>query len=141
SPALIAAHVLPYCLPLPSERALARELSEHDFLQRLCGFRAGPNRVPTRATLWHFRTRHYGGFQKALIRGLVALVAQSRDLHFDLPFDSAIEQPSPKALEVGDSFELKHPPVSASVHAKVPPSRSPRAPIPRDYSQLGLPLR
>jgi 8-oxo-dGTP diphosphatase len=126
--AMIAAHTLPYCLPIQSERALARELSEHELLQRLCGFRSGPSAgaVPTRATLWHFRTRHYGSFQRALVRGLVALVAKSRDLHFDLPFDSSVERPATASRTVSDHFELSCPRVTADVVAMQPPSREPR---------------
>jgi 8-oxo-dGTP diphosphatase len=140
SAALVAAHTLPYILPLQSERALSRELSERELLQEVCGFRSVGvhNEVPSRATLWHFRARHYGDFQAALLRGLVALVAQSRSLHVDLPFVVSVVEPlgHPPIY----SFTLLRPAVEAQVHAALPPSRLPQGTLATEVTadQLSL---
>src|SRR5205823_5156918 len=54
---LLRAHLLPYLVPLKSERALGFELGERPELQFAVGIINGE--LPSRATLWHFRKRNF----------------------------------------------------------------------------------
>jgi 8-oxo-dGTP diphosphatase len=94
--ALLAAHTLPYMLPLISERALADELHDQPALRETCGFTgAYGDPPPNRGTLWHFRKRH-PGFSTALIASLYSLAEAARALGIDLPF--VVSQSGPKVF-------------------------------------------
>jgi 8-oxo-dGTP diphosphatase len=82
--ALLRMHLLPYLLPLKSERALAFEVAERPQLQAAVGLKGEP--VPTRATLWHFRRRNAGAFRSLMTRALALIAVEGVATGLDLPF-------------------------------------------------------
>ena len=87
---LFKALALPYLIPIPSERALARELAEREPLQTLCGFL--PGRTPTRPTFWHFRRRYAAAYPESMLRVLIALVLSGSEPDLTLPFVTPVSQ-------------------------------------------------
>jgi 8-oxo-dGTP diphosphatase len=85
---LFKALALPYLIPIPSERSLARELKERELLQTLCGFL--PGQTPTRATLWHFRRKYSGTYPELMLRVLIAMVLSGNKPNLHLPFVAPI---------------------------------------------------
>jgi 8-oxo-dGTP diphosphatase len=81
---LFKALALPYLIPIPSERSLARELKERELLQTLCGFL--PGQTPTRATFWHFRRKYRHVYPELMLRVLIAMVLGDKKPNLDLPF-------------------------------------------------------
>jgi ADP-ribose pyrophosphatase YjhB (NUDIX family) len=109
---MLAAHVLPYLLPLASERALANVLAEHELLQTICFFVPIGNAqvgTPSRATLWHFRRRFAPQFRIALLAALVTIGRNARMLGVGVPFVSSpvfdSERLGPDILKI-DGSEL-----------------------------------
>lgn len=84
TPVLIRMHLLPYVLPLKSERSLAFEVSERPELQVAVGVKE--NQVPSRATLWHFRHRHAEVFRRLMWRSLAVLALWADGRNAVLPF-------------------------------------------------------
>ena len=91
--ALLKTHLLPYLAPLKSERALAFELAERPELQSAVGLFDG--RVPSRATLWHFRHRNAVAFRILMIRSLIAMALDADRLNVSLPFAMKTNQDIP----------------------------------------------
>jgi 8-oxo-dGTP diphosphatase len=87
---LFKALALPYLVTIPSERALFRELKERESLQVLCGFSDG--KIPTRATLWHFRNKYSDIYPESMLRVLIALVLSGPEPNLTLPFVTPIPQ-------------------------------------------------
>lgn len=81
---LLRTHLLPYLVPLKSERALAFELAERPELQSAVGLING--RIPSRATLWHFRKRNFSAFRCLMVRSLVVMAVDADRLGVPLPF-------------------------------------------------------
>jgi 8-oxo-dGTP diphosphatase len=81
---LLRTHILPYLAPLKSERALAFELAERPELQTAVGLTDG--RIPSRATLWHFRHRNLATFRCLMIRSLVVIAIDAHRSGAPLPF-------------------------------------------------------
>lgn len=99
--ALLKVHLLPYLAPLKSERALAFELAERPELQSAVGLDS--NRIPSRATLWHFRHRNAIAFRKLMTRALIVMALHADQLKLPLPFTMEADQDtSDSALE--DTF-------------------------------------
>lgn len=89
---MLAAHSLPYLLPLASERALAHVLAEHELLQSICFFVPIGNAqvgTPSRATLWHFRRKFAPHFRTALLTALITIARNAQMLGVGVPFVSA----------------------------------------------------
>lgn len=81
---LLRLHLLPYLIPIRSERALAFEANERpEFLKSITD---RLNSAPSRATLWHFRRRHRVAFQHAVLRSLALIVIDSEENLASLPF-------------------------------------------------------
>jgi len=87
---LLKVHLLPYLAPLKSERALAFELAERPELQSAVGLDA--DRIPSRATLWHFRHRNSAAFRKLMIRALIVMALDADKVRSALPFVSKSNQ-------------------------------------------------
>jgi ADP-ribose pyrophosphatase YjhB (NUDIX family) len=81
---LLRAHLLPYLVPLKSERALAFELAERPELQSVVGLVIG--KIPSRATLWHFRRRNLAHFRSLMLRSLAVMTVEADRLGVRLPF-------------------------------------------------------
>jgi 8-oxo-dGTP diphosphatase len=93
--ALLRAHLLPYVLPLKSERALAYELAERPALQIAVG--VTDNRAPSRATLWHFRQRNYEWFRRLMVRSLSVMGIDAHQSGISLPCVDDSKDPIPEA--------------------------------------------
>ena len=111
SVSLCKTHLLPYLLPLTSERPLARELREREFLQVLCGFsevgEKEPNRLPSRSTLWYFREKYKEIFSRVMLKLLVSIAVLAKDLKIILPYAQVIEAPNRHTEGICISFNLK----------------------------------
>ena len=85
SESLIKIHLLPYLIPLKSERALAFELAERTELQIAVGL---PHQtIPSRPTLWHFRQpSKFPHFRRLMIRALAIMVVDAVGRGITLPF-------------------------------------------------------
>jgi 8-oxo-dGTP pyrophosphatase MutT (NUDIX family) len=81
---LVRIHILPYLVELKSERALAFELAERPELQSAVGLTNG--KIPSRATLWHFRHRNSRAFRTLMIRSLIILALDVDRINRSLPF-------------------------------------------------------
>ena len=84
---LIRALVVPYLIPIKSERQLAYELQEKAELRKfLFGSRAD---VPSRATFWHFRKRNFKLYRQLIVRALAIMHIEAESLNISLPCASA----------------------------------------------------
>lgn len=99
---LLKIHLLPYLAPLKSERALAFELAERPELQLAVGLTDG--RVPTRATLWHFRRRNLASFRTLMKRSLTIVALDADRLEIPLPFATKATQQMPASTSE-DTFD------------------------------------
>jgi 8-oxo-dGTP diphosphatase len=72
----VKASLLPFFLNISSERALARELEENEYLQILCGFNPKVG-IPTRSTIAHFREKFSKELKPIIIKLLVSMVYQN----------------------------------------------------------------
>lgn len=81
---LFRMHLLPYLLPLKSERALAFEVAERPQLQAAVGLLNAD--IPSRATLWHFRRRNRVAFQRLMVRALALLAFRAAVQGLQVPF-------------------------------------------------------
>lgn len=90
---LLKIHVLPYLLPISSERKLADELSEREPLRKLCGLlEDNPEtlpELPTRSTLWFFRDKYKDSFPGVLLNVLALLAYIAYEENIRLPFVSS----------------------------------------------------
>lgn len=85
SEALLKIHLLPYLVPLKSERTLAFELAERPELQKAVGL--VENSFPTRPTLWHFRQpSKFPLFRTLMIRALAVMAYEASRSGLPLPF-------------------------------------------------------
>jgi 8-oxo-dGTP diphosphatase len=99
---LLKIHLLPYLAPLKSERALAFELAERPELQSAVGLTS--DRIPSRATLWHFRHRNAIAFRRLMIRSLVVMALDADRQKLPVPFAMKAHQDvSGSSLE--DTFD------------------------------------
>lgn len=87
---LLRCCLLPYLIPLKSERALAYELREREQLPTCVGLQKGSAR-PTRATLWHFRRRNALQFRQLMRRSLALMLLDAEELGVDLEIRSPIQ--------------------------------------------------
>jgi 8-oxo-dGTP diphosphatase len=87
---IFKALALPYLIPIPSERALARELAEREPLQTLCGFL--PEKTPGRPTFWHFRNKYSEVYPELMLRVLISLVLSGSEPNLILPFVTPMSQ-------------------------------------------------
>ena len=87
---MFKALTLPYLIPIPSERALAREVGEREPLQALCGFQ--PGKTPGRPTFWHFRRKYSEVYAELMLRVLIGLVLSGSEPDYTLPFVTPISQ-------------------------------------------------
>ena len=83
SDVLLRAHLLPYVLPIRSERQLAFAVAEKDALRHCVGL-IGDN-SPQRGTLWHFRKRN-PHFRQLLVRGLSIIYLEAQARQIAIPF-------------------------------------------------------
>jgi ADP-ribose pyrophosphatase YjhB (NUDIX family) len=100
---LLRTHLLPYLVPLKSERALAFELGERPELQIAVGLTQ--NKVPTRATLWHFRRRNSGYFRCLLLRSLAVMAIEGSKTDIALPFLRPLEETRFERTVRDDTFQ------------------------------------
>jgi len=99
---MFKACALPFLIPISSEHALARELSERIPLRSVCGFLQ--HGVPTRAMFWHFRHHSSGAFQENIPKILVILALAGDQLQVSLPFATRSLAISPPAAKPFLSF-------------------------------------
>jgi 8-oxo-dGTP diphosphatase len=99
---LLRTHLLAYLVELKSERALAFELAERPELQLAVGLTNG--RVPSRATLWHFRHRNSRAFRTLMIRSLIILALDADRADLSLPFTMKADLGRPDASSE-DTFD------------------------------------
>lgn len=85
---LLRMHLLPYLIPLSSERLLAFEVAERQILQGAVGILSNGS-VPSRATLWHFRQRNAKAFRQLMARSLALLARRGIRSGEHLPFVDA----------------------------------------------------
>lgn len=98
---LLRMHLLPYLIPLSSERLLAFEVAERQVLQGAVGIQPSGS-VPSRATLWHFRRRNAKVFRQLMARSLalLAMVGISSGEH--LPFVDIARANRPRRRGLGE---------------------------------------
>jgi 8-oxo-dGTP diphosphatase len=131
SDVLLKAHLLPYLLPLRSERQLAFAIAEKDILRRCVGLT--DDRSPQRGTLWHFRKRNLQLFRKLLVRALSVIYLEAEARKITVPFLSNNSCTDEDAM-VDDNFHDR--PFDARVEISYP--LQPRL-VTRE-EQLSLPL-
>jgi len=102
--AMFRAFLLPFLLPIPSEHALARVLSEKAPLAAICGFM--PDMLPSRAMLWHFRHHQSGLFREIMPRLLVALALAAMDVGIALEFFEIHPVGDDARMDTGFEFQL-----------------------------------
>jgi len=130
---MFKALALPYLIPIPSERALARELAEREPLQTLCGFL--PEKTPGRPTFWHFRNRYSEIYPELMLRVLISLVLSGSEPNLTLPFVTPISQTEGVPNRHHSEFELDayRPPIEVWT---VPETEPPVATPDKSWTQL-----
>jgi len=83
SDVLLKIQLLPYLIPIRSERQLAFAIAEKDVLRRSVGLT--DNRSPQRGTLWHFRKRNHL-FRRLLVRALSVIYLEADARSSKVPF-------------------------------------------------------
>ena len=98
---LLRISLLPYVLPLKSERALGFELGERRELQVAVGFESV--KQASRATLWHFRNRNATRFLKLVRRSLAVMLIDAEQMKVSVPYETSSPLPGFNGAE-DDSF-------------------------------------
>ena len=155
SDVLLRGHLLPYLLPIRSERQLAFALAEKDVLRRSVGLTG--TKSPLRGTLWHFRKRNLHLFRKLLVRGLSIIYLEAEARRIPVPFlgdnncadknagvaDEFYDRPSDTRIEISDPLLqrliTKDEQLPLPLDIQIPPfiGVTPRLLLPQD---IGFPL-
>jgi len=120
---MFKAFALPFLIPISSEHALARELSDRLPLRSVCGF--SQHGVPTRAMFWHFRHHNSGVFQENMPKVLVILALAGDQLQASLPFVGKSLAVSRPVAEPSLSFHVSRKLSRASVWKGVGRTKQP----------------
>lgn len=99
---LLRIALLPYLLPIKSERALAYELRERPELRAAVDLIASHS--PTRATLWHFRRKNRAVYRIAMRRSLAVLLCDALALGISVPFSTPDDESGDPNLSTTDKF-------------------------------------
>lgn len=114
SDSLLKIHLLPYLLPIKSERQLAFAVGEKDVLGHSVGLTSDAH--PLRGTLWHFRKRN-PLFRTLLARGLAVIYLEAEARGIAVPFlgdkncVGVNTEPADRFYDktLGAAIEIRHP--------------------------------